>query len=130
MRPWLYTEKTIRCLFVKAHDSTRVTGIPEGTYGLKYSVGLNWQGNTKALRWSPSYSRFERQFVYSEERIGNEIQYCEISVTLHPVLGGTLRTTSISREEFLRGDQDASLRRYSVMKSNSFIVSATSDNRR
>jgi hypothetical protein len=105
------TEKTIRCLFVKAHDSARVTGIPEGTYGLKYSVGLDWQGSTKAFRWLPSYSRFESQFVYSEERVGNEIQYHEISVTLHSVVGGTLRAISISREEFLRGDQDASVER-------------------
>jgi hypothetical protein len=48
----------------------------------------------------------EKQFPYSEERVGNEIQYREIKVTLHPVVGGNVRTISISREEFLRGNQD------------------------
>jgi hypothetical protein len=100
------TEQTIRCLFVKANDSVRITGISEGTYGLKYTTGLDWQNNMETFRWRPSYSRFERQFPYSEERVGNEIQYHEIRVTLHPVVGGNVRTISISREEFLRGNQD------------------------
>lgn len=102
------TEQTIRCVFMKAHASASITGIPEGIYGLKYTTGLDWRDN--GFRWLPCYSRFERQFVYSEERVGNEIQYHEIRVTLHPVVGGNVRTISISREEFLRGNQDASLR--------------------
>ena len=85
-------EQTIRCLFVKAHDSFGMTGIPEGTYELKYTTGLDWQENAETFRWLPSYGRFERQFVYSEERVGNEIQYHEISVTLQPVVGGNVRT--------------------------------------
>jgi hypothetical protein len=105
------SEQIIRCLFVKAHDSLRVTGIPEGIYGLKYTTGLDWRVDSETFRWLPSYSRFERQFLYSEERRGNEIQYHEIRVTLHPVIGGNVRTISISREEFLRGRRDASVRR-------------------
>ena len=100
------TEQTIRCLFVKANESVRITGISEGTYGLKYTTGLDWQDNMETFRWRPLYSRFEKQFPYSEERIGNEIQYHDIRVTLHPVVGGNVRTISISREEFLRGNQD------------------------
>jgi hypothetical protein len=85
-----------------------MTGIPEGTYELKYTTGLDWQENAETFRWLPSYGRFESQFVYSEERVGNEIQYHEISVTLQPVVRGNVRTVPISREEFLKGEQETS----------------------
>ncbi len=86
-----------------------MTGIPEGIYGLKYTSGLDWQADAQEFRWLPSYDRFDRQFVYSEERIGDDIQYHEI--TLQPVIGGNIRTVSITRDEFLRGEHDASVQR-------------------
>jgi hypothetical protein len=104
------TEQIVRCPFVKAHDSLRVTGIAERIYGLKYTSGLDWQADAEAFRWLPSYDRFDCQFVYSEKRIGDEIQY-EIKVTLHPVIGGNVRNPSITRDEFLRGEHDASIQR-------------------
>jgi hypothetical protein len=57
--------QTIRCLFVKANESLRIAGIPEGVYGVKYSSGLDWQANSETFRWLPSYSRFDRQFPKS-----------------------------------------------------------------
>jgi len=54
------TEQTIRCLFVKANESVRITGISEGTYGLKYTTGLDWQDNMETFHWRPLYSRFEK----------------------------------------------------------------------
>jgi hypothetical protein len=110
----LYDEsakRVVRCLFVKAHDSLRVTGIRQGTYDLNYTTGLDWQAEAQVFRWLPTYSQFGRQLVYSEEKIGNELRYHEIEVTLHPVIGGNVLTVPISREEFLRGIGDASLQR-------------------
>jgi len=105
------TKRVVRCLFVKAHDSLRIAGIREGTYDLNYTTGLDWQTEAQVFRWLPTYSRFGRQLVYSEEKIGNELRYREIEVTLHPVIGGNVQTNPISREEFLRGAEDASLQR-------------------
>ena len=56
------TEQTIRCLFVKADESVRITGISEGTYGLKYTTGLDWQDNMETFRWEPLYSRPRNSF--------------------------------------------------------------------
>ena len=110
----LYDESTgeiTRCAFVKAHDSIRLTDIPEGTYGLKYTTGLDWKADAQTFHWLPSYDRFDRRFVYSEKRIGDEIQYHEIKATLHRVIGGSVRTVSITRDEFLRSDHDVSVQR-------------------
>src|SRR5579859_3510165 len=105
------TKRVFRCLFVKAHDSLRVTGIQEGAYSLRYTTGLDWQAEAQVFRWLPTYSQFGRQFVYSEETIGDNTRYREIKVTLHPVIGGNIQALPISREEFLGGTENASLQR-------------------
>lgn len=105
------TKRVVRCLFVKGHDSLRITGIRQGTYDLKYTTGLDWQAEARTFRWQPTYSQFGRHLVYSEEKIGDDIRYREIKVTLQPVIGGNVLAVPISREEFLRGTEDASLQR-------------------
>lgn len=95
------TNQVIRCFFVKARDSVRIEEIPERTYMLRYSSGLDWDETDQEFQRNPSYSEFERQFVYAEIKVKNSVEYDEISVTLHPVVGGNVRTKPISREQFL-----------------------------
>ena len=83
--------------------SARAKGIPQGTYELKYTSGLDWQDEVHAFRWLPTYSQFGQQLVYSEKKLGDDIRYHEIKVTLQPVIGGNVPTLPISREEFLTG---------------------------
>jgi hypothetical protein len=45
-------------------------------------------------------------FLTRKSEWAKRFEYHEIKVTLHPVVGGNVRTISISREEFLRGNQD------------------------
>ena len=79
---------------VKAYNSLHVTGIPVGVYELKYAIGS-------------SFYEFERSFGYTEEPTEDadrvRVNYKEISVTLHPVVGGNVRTIKISRDKFLKG---------------------------
>jgi hypothetical protein len=102
------TNEVIRCPFVKAKDSAHVEEIPSGTYMLRYSSGLDWEDARQVFLWDPSYSQFEKQLTYVELQTGKEVQYKEIQVTLHPVVGGNVRTTHISREEFLGLNRQAS----------------------
>jgi hypothetical protein len=67
-----------------------------------YSSGLDWVDSEDAFRWNPSYYEFEKTIIYSEQRDTGGIQYKDISVTLHPVVGGNVRTKSISRSDFLK----------------------------
>ena len=49
------------------------------------------------------YSQFERELRYAKKHEQKRVQYDEIRVTLHPVIGGNVRTRAISRKEFLKG---------------------------
>lgn len=80
-----------------------MTSIPEGDYVLAYTTGLDWDDFGDVFRWDPSYHEFERAITYSEEADANGIRYNEIRVTLHPLMGGNVRTKAISRRDFLRG---------------------------
>jgi hypothetical protein len=87
-------DEQARRINVKAHDLFQITGIPVGTYELKYALGS-------------SFYEFERSLDYTEHRTEEAehswVNYKEISVTLHPVLGGNARTKQISRGDFLKG---------------------------
>lgn len=95
------TNQPIRCFFVKARDSVRIDEIPGRTYVFRYSAGLDWDDRELQFRWNPSYSEFEKEFVYTEVQLGDELEYHEISVTLHTVSDGNVRAKRISREQFL-----------------------------
>jgi hypothetical protein len=97
-------EQTIREVYVQAKHSVRTKGIPEGTYQLAYMAGVDWDDGEATFRCNPDYAEFERNFVFKEETDQERIQYHSITVTLHPVVGGNIRTKRISREEFLRGN--------------------------
>jgi hypothetical protein len=96
-------DEKIREVYVQAGNSIRITGIPTGTYQLKYTTGLDWFEQDEVFRVNPSYNAFEKEFRYTEQEDGNKILYHDISVTLHPVVGGKAHTRKISRREFLMG---------------------------
>jgi hypothetical protein len=96
-------DATVREVYVQAKHSVRMKGIPEGTYHLRYAAGLDWDGGEEFLCDS-DYAEFERDFSFTEERNQEGIQYHAITVTLHPVVGGNIRTKRISRQEFLKGN--------------------------
>ena len=62
---------------VTAHNFLRITGIPVGTYELKYGLGS-------------SFYQFDRSLDYTEDRTEGAdhvwVNYHEITVTLHPVV--------------------------------------------
>jgi DNA-directed RNA polymerase subunit RPC12/RpoP len=99
----LATTQTLLLFFVQAHRSAQVARIPEGSYRLAFTTGLNWVESENAFSWQPSYAEFDRIFEYREQRGSEGVQYKSISVTLHPVVFGNVRTKPITRDEFLSG---------------------------
>ena len=73
-----------------------------GTYELAYTHGLDWVSDDIFRCGDPDYAQFERHFVFTEKRDQDGVQYKTITVTLHPVVGGNIRTKRISRQEFLK----------------------------
>lgn len=104
-------DDTVRWFFVQAHSTALMPKIPEGTYRLRFTTGLNWVESQDTFSWHPAYSEFERSFDFSEQRHSHGVQYHSISVTLHAVPSGNVRTRTITREEFLKGHRHVALQR-------------------
>jgi hypothetical protein len=101
-------DQTVREFYVQARHSFRMKGIPRGTYELVYTQGFGWDGAGDIFRCGdPDYAQFERKFAFTEERDQEGVQYKTITVTLHPVVGGNVRTKRISRQEFLKANHPA-----------------------
>jgi len=96
--------------FVRRHSTAHVDKIPEGTFSLSFTTGLNWIESDEAFSWHPAYFQFQRVFDFSERRDADGIEYHSISVTLQAVPNGNVRTTTISREQFLRGHKHIAMR--------------------
>ncbi len=103
------TDQTVCWFFVQTQSSAHVSGIPQGSYKVRYSTGLNWVESEDSFSWRPSYSEFDRTFDYGEERDPEGVRYDAIRVTLHSVVSGNVRTRAITREEFLRGHRHVAL---------------------
>lgn len=96
------TEQRVRAVYVEARHSVRMHGIPTGIYELAYTHGLDWVGDDDFRCGDQDYAQFERQFTFTEEKNQEGIQYKAITVTLHTVVGGNVRTKRVPRQEFLR----------------------------
>jgi hypothetical protein len=103
------TDQTVRWFFVKAHNSAHLSRIPQGSYRLTYTTGLNWVESDDGFSWQPTYNEFERTLEYAEQRDSEGVRYHTISVSLNSVLFGNVRTRTITREEFLKGHRHVAL---------------------
>lgn len=105
------TDDTVCWFFVQAHSSAHMKHIPQGTFTLAFTTGLNWNESEDVFTWHPSYDQFDRVFEFNEQRDSEGVQYKTVSVTLNPVLFGNVRTKTITREEFLKGHRHVALQR-------------------
>lgn len=105
--------QTLRWFFVQAGGSAQMGQLPEGTYTLAYTRGLDWLESRDVFRWHPHYNQFGKQLEYTEQHDPDGVHYQsdDIRVTLNPVIGGNVRTRVITREEFLKGHHHMPLQR-------------------
>lgn len=105
------TNQTIRYFFVQAHRSVHVDHIPQGTYRLAYTAGLNWIESDDTFSCDPDFREFPGTVEFNEYRDSEGVHYHTEFVTLNTVPFGNVRTKQITREEFLRGHHHVDLQR-------------------
>ena len=92
--------------YVRAHDEYTVSGVPDGSYRILFSTGIDWDDAKKEFTKSPSFVAFEEPFPFStrvEERGGSNYEVTTRgTITLNSVAGGNADTEKISPAEFTR----------------------------
>ncbi|MBN1640821.1 MAG: hypothetical protein JXA09_06275 [Anaerolineae bacterium] len=83
-------------VYIRNHDSHNLTGIPDGTYELYFTLGEDWDAEQAQFTRKRRLSRFEDLFPFTT----TATTYSIWSVTLHPVAGGTGATESVPEGQF------------------------------
>jgi hypothetical protein len=94
------SNKTRRLVYVSANSEFTIKGIGSCNCNVQFSSGIDWDGAKRNFLRNQSYSQFEEFLEFRETRTTYGVEWAVFEVTLHPVLYGTARTTSISESEF------------------------------
>jgi hypothetical protein len=103
------TKRTIRFVYVQAHDQYSITGIEPGTFTIRFMQGKDWIANCRSFLHDLEVQKFRETCEFGVTTQENEygvkttVKDCEVS--LNPVPFGNARTEAINVKEFFDGDQ-------------------------
>ena len=89
-------EVPLMAVYIRAGASHTIREIRDSTYVLYFSLGEDWDNDSKKFIGKAVYQRFEDEFDF-EASPGT---YTTWEVTLHPVTGGTAGTEHLDEDEF------------------------------
>ena len=78
-------------VYIQNHDQFTLTGIPDGTYNLFFTLGEDWDSEQVRFTRKRGLSRFEDPFEFAASWW---------KVTLHSVPGGAAETEPVPEDEF------------------------------
>jgi hypothetical protein len=82
--------------------SVTMTGIPKGQYRRMFQIGHLWEDRAESFRCVAATGEFERLAAFEETEKAEGIEYTDISVTLHKLIGGNAKTNTIPKAQFHR----------------------------
>jgi hypothetical protein len=85
-----------RAVYVRAHEDTSLHGIAPGTYTLRFMLGVDWNHDGRVFQRGVEGYAFVDALDFTETKTDSSVVYSEQSVTLHKVINGNARSTTIS----------------------------------
>jgi hypothetical protein len=92
--------KVYRFVYVRANSEVTLGDVGEGSYGLFFCTGTDWDNGSKSFGKPRSAQRFDETLRFTETVTGSGIGYRGITVTLHPVPQGSATTTPVDLRKF------------------------------
>lgn len=89
-------DTSLVAVYIQADDSYTIKRIKGGTYILYFCLGKDWDESSNQFMTDASYKRFEDDIKF----VSSSSRYSVVTVTLHPVAGGTAGTELLSEGEF------------------------------
>lgn len=89
-----------RFVYVCAGNSVIIQGIGAGDYRLLFCTGTHWDNACKRFTRPHAAQEFVERIRFGQQWKADHIEYSSNEVTLHPVAGGSARTSRVSQEAF------------------------------
>ena len=98
--------KTVWMLYIRAYEQKSVPGIAEGSYLLRFALGLDWDADTRKFLRNLEFYQAGKQLKFTEIQPTSDEprEYKEIEITLNEVFGGNLPREPINEVMFNEGD--------------------------
>ncbi|PYI58364.1 MAG: hypothetical protein DMC60_13075 [Verrucomicrobia bacterium] len=98
----IQADRKILSFVISARQIATIYGIPDGTYQLLFAFGDQLYVGTDRFHSPHGFSKFVRQLTLDTRVTDDSVYWSQLSVTLHPVISGNAKTSSISQKEFER----------------------------
>lgn len=99
------SNKSVLTIFIRRQSNLSISKIKNGNYRLYFVLGRSYDEEKNIFMENCSFSVFDEDFNYTTytEKLTDKVKqnYTVFEVTLHSVVGGTARTNSVSKNEFL-----------------------------
>jgi ribosomal protein L37AE/L43A len=104
------TDTKILSFAICAGKHSKITAIPDGSYRVIFAFGDRLYAGTDRFEKPRGFSKFDRPFTFTttttatdtEDATYYRTRATALEVTLTPVIGGNITTSSISQKEFER----------------------------
>lgn len=104
------SDRKILSFAIHAGKRTKITAIPDGTYNVIFAFGDRVYLGTDRFEKPRGFSKFDRSFTFTttatttttDTEEATYYRATTLEVTLTPVIGGNITTSSISQQEFER----------------------------
>ena len=104
----IQTDTKILSFVIGAHQTAKIYAVPDGSYRVIFALGDQLYAGTERFEKPRGFSKFDRPFTFttattardSEDATYYRTHYTTLEVTLTPVVGGNITTSSISQKEF------------------------------
>jgi len=87
--------RSVYSFYVVKGKTAKVTGIEDGTYGIYFTTGLDWDQASRKFTESCDFTKFEASAHFSTTDNGYEIRYTTDTITLQPTVGGNAPTDPV-----------------------------------
>ena len=89
-------DKPLVAVYIQAGDDYNIKQIDAGTYIIYFSLGHDWDEGSGKFITDATYERFEEEIKF----VSSSTHYSVVTVTLHPVAGGTAAIENLDEDEF------------------------------
>jgi hypothetical protein len=95
------TDVVARSVYVLAGQSANIDKLATGKYFVRVTLGQKWNNDDRSFAEGDEYFTFPHAYEFTEEKVGENIESVQVSLTLHTVPGGNIKKEPITRAQFL-----------------------------
>lgn len=87
-------------VYVRKKAKFKVRGVPDGTYKIYFTHGVDWDGKSRSFSRQCSFERFQKSVKFKTTVTATQILWHDWRVTLHAISGGNARTAPVNPDDF------------------------------